>query len=278
MELLDRYLHAVSFWLPKAQKKDIVAELSEDVRSEAEEKESELGRPLSDEELAAILKRRGSPFTVAQRYLPQRHLIGPVLYPVYLFVLKLVGLFYLVPWLIVWAVFVIFVPSYRAQHPGLEILRTLGTLWQICLYAFAAITIVFAIVDRARSRVEGETTSDPRRLPRVRDTRRIPRSSAIGDIVFGILFLLFWLGALRFPEVVVKAPAPARLTMGPAWQAFRQGYYVPIAALAAASIALAVANLIRPHWSRLRLGIRAAINAASASILAVVLVPHWTEV
>ncbi len=278
MELLDRYLHAVSFWLPKAQKKDIVSELSEDIRSEAEEKERELGRSLSDEEMAAILKRRGRPFAVAQRYLPQRHLIGPVLFPVYLFVLKLVALLYLVPWLIVWAAFVIFVPSYRAQHPGLEILKTLGTLWQISLYAFAVITIVFAVADRARSRGEGETTWDPRRLPRVRDTRRIPRSSAIGDIVFGVLFLLFWLGTLSFREAFGGATTPAGLTMGPAWQSFRQEYYVPIAALTLVGVALAVANLIRPHWSRLRLGIRAAINASSAAILAVVLVRHWTEV
>jgi hypothetical protein len=39
MELLDRYLQAVKFWLPKAQKQDIIEELSEDIRSQVEEKE-----------------------------------------------------------------------------------------------------------------------------------------------------------------------------------------------------------------------------------------------
>jgi hypothetical protein len=34
MDLLDRYLQAVSFWLPKRQKDDIVAELSEELRSQ----------------------------------------------------------------------------------------------------------------------------------------------------------------------------------------------------------------------------------------------------
>ena len=32
MELIDRYLQAVRFWLPKAQADDIIAELSEDIR------------------------------------------------------------------------------------------------------------------------------------------------------------------------------------------------------------------------------------------------------
>ena len=40
MELLDRYLQAVRFWLPKAQRDDIAAELSEDIRSQIEERES----------------------------------------------------------------------------------------------------------------------------------------------------------------------------------------------------------------------------------------------
>ena len=31
MELLDRYLQAVRFWLPKAQQQDIIAELSSDL-------------------------------------------------------------------------------------------------------------------------------------------------------------------------------------------------------------------------------------------------------
>src|SRR5438309_9276370 len=34
MELLDRYLQAVRFWLPKAQQEDIIAELSSDLRSQ----------------------------------------------------------------------------------------------------------------------------------------------------------------------------------------------------------------------------------------------------
>jgi len=101
MELLERYLQAVKFWLPKEQKQDIIAELSEDLRSQVEEKETELGRKLSEVEVEAILRQRGRPVLVANRYLPQQYLIGPVLFPIYSFVLKIVALFYLVPWVLV---------------------------------------------------------------------------------------------------------------------------------------------------------------------------------
>jgi hypothetical protein len=33
-ELVDRYLQAVRFWLPKRQQEDIIAELSEDLHSQ----------------------------------------------------------------------------------------------------------------------------------------------------------------------------------------------------------------------------------------------------
>ncbi len=52
MDLLDRYLQAVKFWLPKNQKQDIIAELSEDIRSQVEDREAELGRKLNESELA----------------------------------------------------------------------------------------------------------------------------------------------------------------------------------------------------------------------------------
>ena len=45
MELVQRYLQAVKFLLPRAQQDDIVKELSEDIRSQMEDKEAELARP-----------------------------------------------------------------------------------------------------------------------------------------------------------------------------------------------------------------------------------------
>src|SRR5579862_3287951 len=102
MELVERYLQAVKFWLPNEQQDDIVAELSEDIRSQMEEREEKLGRRLDDAEIGAILKGRGRPLMVANRYLPQQFLIGPALFPIYKFVLKIVALCYLVPWLLVW--------------------------------------------------------------------------------------------------------------------------------------------------------------------------------
>ena len=57
MDLLDRYLQAVKFWLPNPQKQDIVAELSEDIRAQIEDTEAELGRPVTEAEVEVILRQ-----------------------------------------------------------------------------------------------------------------------------------------------------------------------------------------------------------------------------
>jgi hypothetical protein len=65
MELLNRYLHAVRFWLPKPQQQDIIAELGEDLRSQIEDREAQLGHPLDEDGVAVILQQRGHPMLVA---------------------------------------------------------------------------------------------------------------------------------------------------------------------------------------------------------------------
>src|SRR5689334_21155144 len=71
MELLERYLQAVRFWLPRSQQHDMIEELRDDLRSQIEDREAELGRTLNDAELQAIIRQCGPPMLVASRYLPQ---------------------------------------------------------------------------------------------------------------------------------------------------------------------------------------------------------------
>ena len=82
---------------PKEGRDDILAELSEDLRAEIADDEESLGRPLTNDEMVQLLKRRGHPILVAAAYLPQRSLIGPALFPIYAFVLKIVALCFIAP-------------------------------------------------------------------------------------------------------------------------------------------------------------------------------------
>jgi len=68
MDLVDSYVKAVAKALPEAQREDIIGELSEDIRSEMEDKQKELGRPLTEEEQEGLLRQRGNPLLLAARY------------------------------------------------------------------------------------------------------------------------------------------------------------------------------------------------------------------
>ena len=256
MELLDRYLHAVKFWLPSRQQDDIIAELSEDVLSQIGEEEGRLGRKLNENELAEILKRCGDPMLVAGRLLPQQHLIGPPWFPLYLWILRLVLLWVLLPLSILVATGTAF---FRAQDRAMAVLQTLGGLWTGALTAFATITIVFAVLERFQHKLHVKEW-DPHRLPAVpktRDSRKILRVASVVEIVWGLIFVFWWVGALHLPSIPGNT-VQVRLT--PVWQQF----YWLIILTSVASVTLSSANLIRPWWSRLRAGIRLAIDATTA--------------
>jgi hypothetical protein len=89
MDLVNEYLRAVAALLPRAQREDIIAELRDTILSRIEEREADLGRPLTDDEVEAVLREVGHPVVIAARYRegPQ-HVVGPTLYPYWLFAVK----------------------------------------------------------------------------------------------------------------------------------------------------------------------------------------------
>ena len=91
MDLFDRYLSAVRANLPAAQADDIVAEIGDDLQSQADEREAQLGRALTDDDAVAILRAYGNPRIVAARYAQHQALIGPALLPFYWYALRTVA-------------------------------------------------------------------------------------------------------------------------------------------------------------------------------------------
>src|ERR1700679_1868380 len=100
MDLLERYLQQVRKYLPwtlsRARQDDILAELRANYESQLEEREADLGRPLTEGEMIDWLKHLGNPMQVAGHYQPVQYLIGPMLFPMYLYVLRLAAFWALV--------------------------------------------------------------------------------------------------------------------------------------------------------------------------------------
>jgi hypothetical protein len=244
MELIDRYLQAVRFWLPKtSRQEDLLAELGEDLRSQIEDRETELGHPLDKAEMAAILKRCGSPMMVAGRIGPQRHLIGPALFPIYDFVLKMVLLWILVP------IFVFIVGpvnlAYSGGDWGSAVLTTFANLWSGLFIAAGIVTLVFAIIERTSTQLGTEIRWDPLKLPPVRKGERKPSPlKAVCEFGFNV-FGLVWLLLLPKYPVLILGPAAAFLKAGPMVHTF----YLPFVLLSVVALLRSGVTLARPQWT-----------------------------
>jgi hypothetical protein len=272
MDLIDRYVQRVRFFLPRRQQDDIARELAADLRAEIQDREIELGHPLDPRDLRGILKRWGHPILVAGRYQPTQYLIGPALLPIYVFVLKLVTAVYLIPWLVVWIGLVIFSASYRSAHPGLAMMGPLSTWWSLVFGVVGTVTVVFALLERSQGRVFERW--DPNRLPTVRDRNAISRFSSIAEAIAGTVFILWWTGCLQLPILPDRAGA---LVATPT--ASFNSFHWPILCQATAAVLLAGVNLFRPWWTFTRALVRLALNLAVAVIAALMLqAGPWMEI
>lgn len=262
MDLIERYLQAVQFWLPKEQKDDIIAELSEDLHAQIEERESALGRTLQEPEIEAILKQRGRPVLVANRFLPQQHLIGPVLFPIYVFVLKIVAISYLVPWTLTWFGRMFYSLDYRANllaHPASAVLSAWSDLWATGFLACGAVTIVFAVLERTQAKSHFMEQWEPRKLPAIRNPHVIARSSASFELIVNLVGLVVWATNMYHPVAMIP---DIRISVSPLWSWFFWGFLL----LCLANAAFSAVNLMRPYWTTERAVLRLLTDAAGSAL------------
>jgi hypothetical protein len=252
MELLDSYLRAVKRYLPRAQSSDIIKELSDDLRSQLEDKETAAGRPLTDEEIAAFLKQHGDPMTVARRYRQDSpsltigwELIGPELFPMYLIMLS-VNLVITVACVAI--VFLI-------MHAPL----TLNVFVFPVLIQIVVLTLVFVGLNLVRRKYPQPWYYPPAEIsPMI----PIPRGYSVAGLILWGPVLLWWLALPHFPSLILGSAA-AYLKLAPAWHSF----YVPLLLVLLASITQRVISLFRPGWTWLVPFMRLLINAAGALVL-----------
>jgi hypothetical protein len=232
MDLLERYLQAARFFLPGRQQDDIIHELSENLISQMEDRQEELGRPLREDEQAEILRRHGHPMVVAGQYRPRQQLIGPVFFPIYLFVLK-------AGFAVALCVTVVIAVMTAVLHgdPARRAVEALLSFPGRALMVFAWTTLSFTALDIAQSRLKLIHKWDPRKLPKVvRHEARISRAQSLCELLAWLACLVWLLLLLPRGSQFLLGPAAAFLDLAAIWRAV----YLPVIVLALATAALRV--------------------------------------
>ncbi|HTY85528.1 MAG TPA: hypothetical protein VMB19_15015 [Silvibacterium sp.] len=244
-ELVERYLQAVRFWLPKTKNEEgLIAEFGDDLRSQIEAREAELGRSLNEEEVGAILKRCGAPMFVASRLGPKQSLIGPALFPIYRFVLKMVVIWVLIP---VFLIVLAPINIVKAGGPWASALAaTLGGLWSAAFVAAGVITLVFAVLERTHALDEIESKWDPSTLPPLEKPEKKPTPlQNAAEFAFGF-FGLIWLLLLPAYPFLIMGPGAVFLQASPLIHTL----YPLLVAVAALSVLRTGLILARPRWNQ----------------------------
>jgi hypothetical protein len=225
-DLLDRYLQAIGDHLPAATRDDVLAELRANLQAQLDDRAEELNRPLTEPEVADLLKQHGRPIVVAARYLPQQYLIGPALFPYYLMVLRKATPFVLIIFFIARASSLLYVHTLPDLIAGIA--QSLAPLIPDLLIFLAWVTIAFAIAEYVYNRNHAKPFGlswDPTKLPSVKPQfKGKSRASRIADLVFHCLWIAYVLEIPRHPFLLF-GPSMIYLrklsvTFAPTWHTY----------------------------------------------------------
>jgi hypothetical protein len=225
MDLLERYLQAVGEYLPVRIKADTLAELRENLLAQMEGREEELGRSLTQGEVADVLEKHGRPVLVAARYLPQQHLIGPAWFPIYWFTLKksfpFVVLVYVVTQVGAWLF---------QGGKSVEVGAAIGHFPSVALTFWAVVTLGFACFEYAQGRyfhqVDLSKGWNPNDLPKVEPTqgKRPSLAGGVADVIVSAVGMV-WLLAIPYKPYLILGPLVGHLRempfgLTPEWHIF----------------------------------------------------------
>ena len=189
MELIDRYIYAVTKRLPEKQREDIEKEL----RGLIDDMLAERGPNPTEQDVEAVLRELGDPARFADQYRGKnRYLISPEYFDKYLTVLKIalagVALGMTVATVVQYAVTP---PDNIAGVFG----DIVGSIFMALVQAFAWVTLIFALIDyHSADHVHEKSVKrefDPKNLPEVpvREAR-IKRSGPIVSMIFCVFFVI----------------------------------------------------------------------------------------
>jgi hypothetical protein len=247
MDLLERYLQAVGQHLAAGTREDVLAELRVNLLAEMDARAEETGKPLTGSEIAAILKAHGRPMVVAARYLPQRYLIGPAVFPFYLLTLRKAAPFVVLLYFLARVGTLLFSPSPGAF--AANIASSFAQLVPVLLIFWGAMTLTFAALEFFH-RQHGEGASwnkwDPAKLPPLTHPKKQKSmASRIADLVVHCLLILYVLAIPNHPYLVLGPGAgfldKLSAGFGPVWRVF----YIAMLISLLAQLAVKVMALAR---------------------------------
>jgi hypothetical protein len=192
MELISRYVYAVTQKLPEQQRAEIDKELRGLIEDMLEERTQ--GSPPSPKDVEAVLAELGNPGEMADRYRgSKRYLIGPELFPSYISVLRIVWAAIGIALGVMFVIEAVMDPTNVLDH----FVDGLVTIVLGLIQGFAWVTVIFGVLEYTGARKpvgkKAESAWRPSDLPQLPDDKkRISPAEPIASIIFSVLFVVLF--------------------------------------------------------------------------------------
>jgi hypothetical protein len=259
-DLIDRYAVNVRRYLPPALRDTVADAIAVELRTQVLATETHYGRPMTEDEIAALIKVRGHPFLASQPYRTGRYLlIGPHLLPQYFNALRISLMLAFLAIAIVTAFFA------ASGTPPAVLARYLSTYGRLVIPIVVVVTIAYAVLDAVQARALLREPWDPRTLPPDDPWSGRAVAGAFSDAIVAALFLMAWLALPHHPWLLL-GPAADFLTFTSGWDAA----YWPVTACAVGALLVHLGAVVRPRlrWlSRWRGVLGNLFSLAGAGIL-----------
>jgi hypothetical protein len=227
-----------------------------------ESREEELGRPLDELEIAAVLEQHGRPVIVASRYLPRHFLIGPGLFPLYWYTL-------LKSFPLVLLAYAVAQGANYVFGGGISIGAAIGHFPSVAVTFWGVVTLGFAVFEYGQGKYFAEVKWpkewNPRDLPAVTREKGPSFASRVADLIVSVLVILWLLSVPTHPYLVLGPGGSVHglpFGLSPEWHIF----YWQIVGLLALMLPLKFAALFRSGW---RKGLELATQAIGILVLVV---------
>ncbi len=246
MEMIDRYVHAVTERLPEETREDVARELRVNI-------EDMLPDNATKEDVRTVLEKLGNPNVLSNEYRQvKRYLIGPAMYDTYVPILKLVVGIAAIAFAFLALIGVIAEPT---KHISAMIVDVLSAAFEGAVMAFLWVTLIFVLLERVNIQ-EGSLPLKKKKwsvddLPPIvqHPGSRIKRS----EIVISLFFTVVFTSILLFrPELFswYELRDNSLQLVGPFFDIVQLQNYIPaIAILAVIQLGLSIYKFLVLRWT-----------------------------
>jgi len=188
MDLIDRYVAEVGRHLPVRSRDDIEKELKSTLEEMLEDRSRQSGRPRDEAMEMELLKEYGAPGKVAETYHSTQYLIGPRMYPLFIFVLKIVFSVLGVMGIVGLGLALSKV-GFAGREFAQTLVQTVSGYIGIAITAFGNNVLIFAILDRVLPDTDVVTPGrhaewDPATLVKEQAPDTVKPAELVGEIIF----------------------------------------------------------------------------------------------